>query len=190
MYDLKKNFSFYASYHHNRVNVAIHFLCIWPILATAIAMLQYTPVVAATPDFMQNTGLKVNFAFIVALIYMVIYPLLEPVVGGGASLLVGLILLKSGSLVASGSLILGYPVWKIALAVHITAWILQFIGHGLFEGRAPALLDSLDQALLTAPLFVFMEIFFFFGYRPKLHAEVMAQVEANISEFKKSGKKA
>ena len=63
-----------------------------------------------------------------------IYPLLEPVVGGGASLLVGLILLKSGSLVASGSLILGYPVWKIALAVHITAWILQFIGHGLFEG--------------------------------------------------------
>merc|ERR1719391_516766 len=67
---------------------------------------------------MQNTGLKVNFAFIVALIYMVIYPLLEPVVGGGASLLVGLILLKSGSLVASGSLILGYPVWKIALAVH------------------------------------------------------------------------
>ena len=161
-----------------------------------------------------------------------IYPLLEPVVGGSASLLVGLILLKSGSLVASGSLILGYPVWKIALAVHITAWILQFIGHGLFEGtyylrlqvfsfphktqiklklrtaqnfaskdsrrlqdfifsgRAPALLDSLDQALLTAPLFVFMEIFFFFGYRPKLHAEVMAQVEANISEFKKSGKKA
>ena len=63
-----------------------------------------------------------------------IYPLLEPVVGGSASLLVGLILLKSGSLVASGSLILGYPVWKIALAVHITAWILQFIGHGLFEG--------------------------------------------------------
>ena len=160
-----------------------------------------------------------------------IYPLLEPVVGGSASLLVGLILLKSGSLVASGSLILGYPVWKIALAVHITAWILQFIGHGFFEGttiynfrsfpfqknsnqaqdltaqnfaskasrsfqdfifsgRAPALLDSLDQALLTAPLFVFMEIFFFFGYRPKLHAEVMAQVEANISEFKKSGKKA
>ena len=70
MYDLKRNFSFYASYHHDRVNVAIHFLCIWPILATAIAMLQYTPVVAATPDFMQNTGLKVNFAFIVALIYM------------------------------------------------------------------------------------------------------------------------
>ena len=39
----------------------------------------------------------------------------------------------------------GYPVWKIALVIHITGWILQFIGHGVFDGRAPALLDSLDQ---------------------------------------------
>ena len=40
---------------------------------------------------------------------------------------------------------LGYSIWKVALAIHVTAWILQFIGHGVFEGRAPALLDSLDQ---------------------------------------------
>ena len=42
--------------------------------------------------------------------------------------------------------------------VHITGWVLQFIGHGVFEGRAPALLDSLDQALITAPLFVLLEV--------------------------------
>ena len=52
----------------------------------------------------------------------------------------------------------GHPVWKVALAIHVTAWILQFIGHGVFEGRAPALLDSLDQALITAPLFVLLEV--------------------------------
>jgi uncharacterized membrane protein YGL010W len=39
----------------------------------------------------------------------------------------------------------GHAVWKVALVIHVAAWILQFIGHGVFEGRAPALLDSLDQ---------------------------------------------
>jgi uncharacterized membrane protein YGL010W len=32
-----------------------------------------------------------------------------------------------------------------ALYIHIAAWIAQFIGHGVFEKRAPALFDSLVQ---------------------------------------------
>jgi uncharacterized membrane protein YGL010W len=48
----------------------------------------------------------------------------------------------------------GFPIWKVALAIHVTAWILQFIGHGVFEGRAPALLDSLDQVELTTRQYV------------------------------------
>lgn len=40
MFDLEKQFAFYASYHSNPVNVAIHLVCIWPILATAITLLQ------------------------------------------------------------------------------------------------------------------------------------------------------
>ena len=31
------------------------------------------------------------------------------------------------------------------LAVHIFGWIAQFIGHGVFEGRKPALMDNLLQ---------------------------------------------
>ena len=55
----------------------------------------------------------------------------------------------------------------------------------VISGRAPALLDSLDQAFLTAPLFVFMEVFFFFGYRPSFHAEIMQVVRQNVEEFRK-----
>jgi len=62
------------------------------------------------------------------------------------------------------------------LAVHIVAWVIQFIGHGVFEKRAPALLDSLDQALLTAPLFVLMEVAFFLGYRQEFHRKIMKKV--------------
>ena len=28
----------------------------------------------------------------------------------------------------------GIPIWKVALAIHICGWLLQFIGHGVFEG--------------------------------------------------------
>ena len=59
-------------------------------------------------------------------------------------------------------------------------------GFNWFSGRAPALLDSLDQAFLTAPLFVFMELFFFLGYRPAFHADIMKEVESNIAEFKRN----
>ena len=32
---------------------------------------------------------------------------------------------------------------KIALAVHVASWLFQFYGHGVHEGRAPALLDNI-----------------------------------------------
>jgi uncharacterized membrane protein YGL010W len=32
-----------------------------------------------------------------------------------------------------------------ATYLQVGSWIIQFIGHGVFEGRAPALLDNLGQ---------------------------------------------
>lgn len=46
----------------------------------------------------------------------------------------------------------------VAVGVHVVCWILQFIGHGKFEGRKPALLDNLVQALFLAPMFVWYEV--------------------------------
>ena len=40
------------------------------------------------------------------------------------------------------------------------------------------------QAILTAPLFVLLEVMFFFGYRKEFHERIMQQVEKNIREFK------
>jgi 2-hydroxy fatty acid dioxygenase len=72
----------------------------------------------------------------------------------------------------------------IALGVHIFSWIIQFIGHGKFEGRAPALLDNLVQALFLAPFFVWFEVLFMFGYRPELKARLDKAVEQEIKKFK------
>ena len=62
------------------------------------------------------------------------YILMEPFAGGLASLLILTIFVKSGQYVVAEALVFGMPVWKAALVIHITAWIIQFIGHGIFEG--------------------------------------------------------
>jgi uncharacterized membrane protein YGL010W len=61
---------------------------------------------------------------------------------------------------------------SIAIGIHMVSWILQFIGHGKYEGRRPALLDNLVQALFLAPLFVWYECLFKFGFYKGLRREV------------------
>ena len=46
------------------------------------------------------------------------------------------------------------------LSLFTFGWIAQFIGHGVFEGKAPALFDNLVQALVSAPFFVHLEVLF------------------------------
>lgn len=72
-----------------------------------------------------------------------------------------------------------------ATGVHIACWLMQFVGHGAFEGRAPALLDNLVQALLLAPFFVWMEVLFMFGYRPELKKRLDVQVERELAKVQK-----
>lgn len=85
----------------------------------------------------------------------------------------------------------GMEANKIAIGVHIVSWVAQFIGHGIFEKRAPALLDNLVQAIFLAPFFVWLEILFAFGYRPELKARLDESVAREIAKYRaqKEGKK-
>lgn len=73
-----------------------------------------------------------------------------------------------------------------ALGIFVISWVAQFIGHGIFEGRAPALLDNLIQAVFLAPFFVWMEVLFACGYRPELHARVEGLVQKEVEKYQKS----
>lgn len=65
------------------------------------------------------------------------------------------------------------------------SWILQFIGHGKYEGRKPALLDNLVQALFLAPLFVWYEILFKLGFYKQLKRDVEAAIEVEVAKLEK-----
>lgn len=80
--------------------------------------------------------------------------------------------------------------WKPAIAVNVLCWIMQFIGHGYFERRAPALLDNTSGATMAAPLFVLMDVMFAFGYRPRFQKTVNAMADENIRQWQQHQQKA
>lgn len=135
---------------------------------------------ADLPEALQLKYLPLNVGTISALTYTTLYILLEPVVG----FILTPVLLGITAFMNYLTMTYGVTVTIYAIILHVSSWIMQFIGHGAFEGRAPALLDNLFQALFLAPLFVVLEVFFFLGYRPELHRRVEVGVQKKIAEFK------
>jgi uncharacterized membrane protein YGL010W len=125
-----------------------------------------------------------NVSTIVAITYSVLYILMEPVAG---SLLAPYVILQS--IVGSWCV----QTWGAkfnywAAAIQAISWVAQFIGHGVYERKAPALLDNLVQALFLAPLFVWLECLFMVGYRPELKARMEMKVKAARAKLDAKGK--
>ena len=72
--------------------------------------------------------------------------------------------------------------WTYSLHAHIISWIAQFIGHGAFEKRNPALLDNL-LLTLVAPDFVIIEVLFFLGWNGAAYKRCKSRIEENIRKF-------
>jgi len=176
--NLEKQLVFYGQYHHNPVNVAIHITCVPILLLTGFLLATNSPVLPF-PSWLTLPNLEPNLGTIACLGYSIGYVLMEPV--AGALLLPFLLAGTAYSNYLTSTY--GMKANHIAIAVHIVSWIAQFIGHGKFEGRAPALLDNLVQALFLAPLFVWLEVLFYFGYRPELKARLDQSVKQEIAKW-------
>ncbi|KAI2625144.1 DUF962 domain-containing protein [Xylaria nigripes] len=190
--NLEKQLTFYGAYHDNPVNVAIHMVCVPLILFSGFTLGANTGTLIPLPDAITITNLDLNLGTLAALTWGGLYVLLEPVAGT----ILAIICLGAAALGNAAQSHDSTLTNQIALAVHIVSWLLQFVGHGAFEGRAPALLDNLVQAIFLAPLFVWLEFLFKFGYRRELRGRVEKAVQAEIAKFrsqkaaatKKSGK--
>ena len=131
-------------------------------------------------------NLPPNLGTIACIVYATLYVLMEPVAGGFLAPLLLAATAFANHLTATYGSIANH--WAIGL--HVASWVAQFVGHGIYEGRAPALLDNLVQAIFLAPFFVWLEILFFFGYRPELKSRLEKAVKEDVTKFKASkGKK-
>lgn len=150
------------------------------ILTSLLHQAAKTGTLIPLPDWLTVPYLELNLGTIAASIYGALYILLEPVAGTALALICIGGTAFGNSLLAANSA----STTQWAIAIHVVSWIAQFIGHGAFEGRAPALLDNLVQAVFLAPLFVWLELLFAFGYRPELQRRVEKKVQAEIAKFK------
>ncbi|KAL6706197.1 hypothetical protein ACN47E_005932 [Coniothyrium glycines] len=183
LFDLKKNLVFYGAYHRDPTNVSIHIACVPLLLATGLVFGSNTPALPVPrPALLQRVNLPLNAGTLAAATYSTLYLLLSPN-GAGASI-APLIL---GCAALANKCTRRYNAAKVnavAGGVHVVSWILQFVGHGKFEGRKPALLDNLVQALFLAPLFVWYEVLFKMGFYARLKREVEEGVEAEVARIK------
>ena len=83
--------------------------------------------------------------------------------------------------------IAGISYFKFLLYLQASSWIAQFIGHGVFERRAPALMNNI-LTTLVAPNFVIIEVLYFFGYNKKQIEECQKIIDEDIKEYWEGGK--
>ena len=146
--DFENNFLFYQKYHKNTINKIIHIICI-PLITWSLSVLLF--------------NIKINnirLSKIILTFYKIYYLILSFKYGLLMMIILDLIYKLSKFFVTNYN-----NHFKIAFMIQITSWILQFIGHGLFEGKKPALIDNLVQAFLIAPMFVLIDVLSIFGYK-------------------------
>lgn len=188
IFNLVDQFGFYGQYHANKYNVMIHVVCVPCILWTGLVMFNAIPLPQYTVD-LSNSSLQsvfgsvfsVNFSVLYALANALYFMTLEPLAG----LLYFPILTAQAQTATHFYFSNPDSHFYYALALHVVCWVAQFIGHGYFEGRAPALFDNLFQSTTLAVFFVWMEVLFVLGYRPALFREVRNKIGVNVVEYRK-----
>ena len=167
--DFEGLLSFYLAFHSDATNQAIHVAFIPAIAWSLLVGVSRIPGVPAA----------------LLLSYTAYYTYLNAPLGitWGATL-------GTGLFVSSVTFAKNEPASaKIALGVHVASWIAQFIGHGVFERRAPSLFTGFLHSFLAAPFFVFVECAFKLGMLPELHKRVRARADKIRSELDAARKK-
>ncbi|KAG7590108.1 hypothetical protein ISN44_As07g023050 [Arabidopsis suecica] len=195
LFDLEKHFAFYGAYHSNLNNIIIHTMFVWPNVFATLLFLYSTPPILdhSQLGFLKSLNfdsvLRLDIGFTLTVIYAIFYICLDKKSGVLAALLCFSCWIGSSFLAAR----LGHSLTlKFGVASQLLCWSGQFLGHGLFEKRAPALFDNLLQAFLMGPFFVLLEVLqSVFGYEPYsgFKARVDSKIKSQIKEWREKKKK-
>jgi uncharacterized membrane protein YGL010W len=132
---LQAQFADYATFHGTPGNKACHYVAVPLIVLTLVALL-------AQVELATVGGFTVTLAEVVIVLVTVYYLTLD--------ITLALLMLVASVLFAWAG---RYIPPAIALALFVAAWVLQFIGHYVYEHRSPAFFRNLTH-LLVGPLWV------------------------------------
>lgn len=132
---LRNHFAEYARFHATKRNQACHYFAIPLIVLSILAML-------AQLRLFPVAGYVVSAAEIAVILVTLYYLSLDPI-------LAGMMLLISAAMIAAGR-----PLGFVAgLALFVFGWIVQFVGHYVYEKKSPAFFQNVVH-LLVGPLWV------------------------------------
>lgn len=132
---LRAHFADYATFHATPGNQACHYVAVPVIVLTVLALLAQVPL-------FEVAGFTVTLAEIVLVLATAYYLTLDPPLA--------LLMFGASALFCW----LGRSMSPaLSLGLFVGAWVLQFIGHYVYEHRSPAFFRNLTH-LLVGPLWV------------------------------------
>jgi uncharacterized membrane protein YGL010W len=146
--DLQRLLDEYAASHAHRGNKVIHWVCVPMIAWCVVALLWSLPFPATV-----RVAAPLNWAIIALLLAQFYYFRLSLRLGAGLLLCNLAMLWLTARLAADAP----WPLWRMALAVFVLAWIGQFIGH-FIEGKRPSFFKDL-QFLLIGPAWLLAAVY-------------------------------
>ncbi len=146
---LAKNFKDYASYHKTPGNKFCHYFGIPLVMVTLLGLLSGW--VAPANGLTGSEYFRLDGGMILWILGMAWYLVLD-----------WKIAIPFG-FVSLGLYFIGRAIpLSVLWGLFVLAWVLQFIGHYVFEKKSPAFFKNL-QHLLVGPLWIFVRLI---GYKP------------------------
>ena len=136
---LQAHFADYGAFHQTAGNKACHYVGIPVIVLSIFALLSALPIAVVG-------GFQITWAEVLLIFSATYYLGLDA--GLGALMLVASVLFD-----AAGRQIPVLP----AAALFVFGWILQFIGHYVYEGKSPAFFRNVTH-LLVGPLWILAKV--------------------------------
>ncbi len=170
MKSLSDQMCVYAAYHRNPTNRFIHYIFVPAIVWTLMVALDLVPLGTLY-------GVNITLAFPIVGALLLWYLALDLALGI-ASVAVFTVLMVS-AIQMNVNLASTRLSLLIAGGLFVASWIFQFIGHGVWEKRRPALVDNLFQ-VFVAPMFLVSEVAFALGMKKTLQAEVEQKMQAHL----------
>ncbi len=169
MKDLAEQMSTYAAYHRHPVNKVIHYIFVPAIVWTLMVFLGLVPLFTIS-----NLSITAAHVLVVAVLGYYLY--LDLGLGIANVLFFTILMAGAFAVIDLGA---ATALW-IAGPLFVASWVVQFLGHGVWEKKRPALVDNVFQVFI-APLFVMAEWFFALGLRRELESDVDAKVKAILA---------
>ncbi len=165
----RRQLVYYAQAHRDHVNGVMHIIGNPIIFIGVVLPLCLVPVTVC--------GIHTTLAPVLVIPALLLWTVWD--VALGLAIVVAAIPLLFIAAAIAGSVSIT-AVFVIAVTFFVLGWALQIIGHQVFEGKRPTLLDNPVQMLIS-PMYMFARLFIALGLRPDLAAVLQQSQQQELS---------